>query len=41
VTMGAGEPKALLFVASMIAGMLLFKFLDRRRKTQATDGSII
>jgi uncharacterized membrane protein YedE/YeeE len=39
VTMSAGEPKALLFVISMIAGMLLFNVLDRRRKTLATDQS--
>ena len=41
VTMGAGEPKALLFVASMIAGMLLFNFLDRRRKTRTAEESAI
>lgn len=34
VTMGAGEPKAVLFVASMIAGMLLFEALDRHGKAR-------
>ena len=33
VSLGAGEPKAALFVAAMVGGMLLFEALDRRRKT--------
>ena len=32
VSMGAGEPKAALFVAAMIGGMLLFEVLDRRAR---------
>jgi uncharacterized membrane protein YedE/YeeE len=30
VAMGAGEPKAALFVAAMVGGMLVFEVLDRR-----------
>jgi uncharacterized membrane protein YedE/YeeE len=30
VAMGAGEPKAALFVAAMVGGMLLFAVIDRR-----------
>jgi hypothetical protein len=30
--MGAGEPKAALFVAAMVGGMLLFEALDRRAR---------
>jgi hypothetical protein len=30
--MGAGIPKAALFVVAMIAGMLLFEMLERRIK---------
>ena len=33
VSLGAGEPKAALFVAAMVGGMLLFEALDRRCKT--------
>jgi hypothetical protein len=32
VAMGAGEPKAALFVAAMVGGMLLFEALDRRAR---------
>lgn len=32
VSMGAGEPKAVLFVVSMIGGMLLFEALTRTTK---------
>lgn len=32
VTMAAGEPKAALFVAAMVGGMLLFEVLDRRAR---------
>lgn len=31
VALGAGEVKAVVFVASMVAGMILFEFLERRR----------
>lgn len=30
VSMASGQPKALLFVGAMIAGMALFEFMDRR-----------
>jgi uncharacterized membrane protein YedE/YeeE len=33
VTMGSGEPKAVLFVAAMIGGMALFEVLDRRERS--------
>jgi uncharacterized membrane protein YedE/YeeE len=32
VAMGAGEPKAALFVAAMVGGMLVFEVLDRRAR---------
>lgn len=32
VAMGAGEPKAAIFVAAMVGGMLLFEVLDRRAR---------
>ena len=35
VAMGAGESKAALFVVAMIAGMLVFEWLDRRAKASA------
>lgn len=38
VAMGAGEPKAALFVAAMITGMLVFELVDRRVKRTATPG---
>lgn len=31
VALGAGEIKAIVFVASMVTGMILFEFLERRR----------
>ena len=31
VALGMGEVKALIFVASMLAGMIAFEFLERRR----------
>ncbi|MEC7816175.1 MAG: DUF6691 family protein [Pseudomonadota bacterium] len=31
VALGAGEAKAVVFVASMVTGMILFEFLERRR----------
>jgi len=31
VALGAGEPKALVFVAAMLAGMGLFEIIERRR----------
>lgn len=33
VALGAGEIKAAVFVASMVAGMALFEFVERRRAT--------
>ena len=33
VALGAGESKALVFVAAMLAGMGLFELLDKRRAT--------
>lgn len=41
VTMGAGEPKAALFVLAMIGGMLVFEILDRRLKAiSANSGDV-
>jgi uncharacterized membrane protein YedE/YeeE len=37
VAMGAGEPKAALFVAAMVGGMLLFEVIDRRAR-RSQDG---
>lgn len=38
VAMGTGEPKAALFVAAMVAGMLVFEVIDRRvRKNAGSD----
>jgi len=31
VALGVGEPKAVVFVAAMLAGMVLFAFFERRR----------
>lgn len=31
VSLGAGEPKALVFVAAMVAGMGVFEWLERRK----------
>ncbi len=33
VTMATGEPKAVVFVIAMIAGMLVFQFTDRKPKS--------
>ncbi len=30
VSMAAGQPKAMVFVFAMVAGMILFEFIDRR-----------
>jgi uncharacterized membrane protein YedE/YeeE len=32
VAMGAGEPKAAIFIAAMVGGMLVFEVLDRRAR---------
>ncbi|MFZ2311480.1 MAG: YeeE/YedE family protein [Methylobacter sp.] len=32
VTAAAGQPKALIFVASMLAGMAIYSMIERRRK---------
>jgi uncharacterized membrane protein YedE/YeeE len=32
VAMGAGEPKAAIFVAAMVGGMLVFEVIDRRAR---------
>lgn len=37
VAMGAGEPKAALFVAAMVGGMLVFEVLDRRVQRASTS----
>jgi uncharacterized membrane protein YedE/YeeE len=37
VAMGAGEPKAALFVAAMVGGMLLFEVIDRRVQRASTS----
>ena len=39
VAMGAGEPKAALFVLAMMAGMLVFEGLDRRAKGLAAPST--
>ncbi|MGM0569149.1 DUF6691 family protein [Marinobacter sp.] len=33
VALGAGEPKAAVFVASMVAGMVVFQLIERRRQS--------
>ena len=33
VALGAGLPKAALFVAAMLAGMMMFETMERRRRT--------
>jgi uncharacterized membrane protein YedE/YeeE len=35
VSMGAGEIKALVFVAAMLAGMAVFELIERRRQAHA------
>ncbi len=37
VTLGAGEPKAALFVVAMVVGMLVYEGLDRRAKALAAQ----
>ncbi len=37
VAVGAGEPKAVLFVGAMIAGMLLFELLEKRAAAARAD----
>lgn len=37
VAMGAGEPKAAIFVAAMVGGMLLFEVIDRRGQRASTS----
>ena len=36
VSLGAGEIKALVFVAAMVAGMLLFEFFERAKRARAS-----
>ncbi|GGC71834.1 YeeE/YedE family protein [Marinobacter halophilus] len=36
VALGAGEIKAVVFVGSMVAGMILFEYVERKRATSAT-----
>jgi uncharacterized membrane protein YedE/YeeE len=36
VALGAGQPKALAFVVAMLAGMLLFEFVERMRARART-----
>lgn len=36
VALGAGEPKAAVFVAAMVGGMLLFELVERRAKRAPT-----
>jgi len=37
VALGMGLPKAVIFVASMLAGMAIFELLERRRQSGAAD----
>ena len=39
VAMGAGESKAALFVVAMIAGMLVFEWLNRKPKTATASSA--
>ena len=39
VSLGAGQPKAAVFVLAMLAGMLLFEFSERRVKPMAALGT--
>lgn len=39
VALGAGEIKAIVFVASMVAGMGIFELAERRRSGARPDGS--
>jgi uncharacterized membrane protein YedE/YeeE len=35
VSAGAGQPKAIVFVIAMVAGMAIFEWLESRRSTKA------
>lgn len=37
VSLGAGQMKALVFVAAMVAGMLLFEFFERVKRARASS----
>ncbi|CAN7567950.1 YeeE/YedE family protein [Pseudoduganella sp. LjRoot289] len=37
VSLGAGQMKALVFVAAMVAGMLLFEFFERAKRRRASS----
>ena len=37
VSLGAGQPKAVVFVIAMLAGMAVFELLDRRRPSGPAD----
>lgn len=37
VALGAGETKGLVFVASMVAGMMLFEMIERKRALSTDD----
>lgn len=39
VALGAGELKAVVFVASMVAGMVIFELVERRRAAFLSDAS--
>jgi uncharacterized protein len=38
VSLGSGQPKALVFVLAMLAGMLVFEFIERRALRVAAGG---
>ena len=39
VSLGSGQPKALVFVLAMLAGMLVFEFSERRAQRAAARRS--
>lgn len=39
VALGMGEPKALVFVVAMLAGMLVFQLLEKRQLRSAPQGA--
>lgn len=39
VSLGAGQPKAVVFVAAMLAGMLVFELTQRRSRTATAQGA--
>ena len=39
VALGMGEPKALVFVAAMLAGMIVFQLLEKRESVAAPYGA--